>query len=156
MRLLFYILIFYTPCWNYAQTNWEMRADSIVDIATDQLGVGYKYATSNPDNSFDCSGFVSYVYDSVGLPNSRSSKEYQQLGTNISLDECRKGDCILFTGTNAKKRVVGHVGIVVSAQEGELVFIHCSSSKKHFGVVQTEYYTSGYPSRFMGARRMTE
>lgn len=130
------------------------KIDSILQIAREQLGVGYKYATSNPGNSFDCSGFVSYVYSSVDLPNSRASREYQNLGVKVPLDSCKAGDCILFTGTNPKKREVGHVGIVISSAENELTFIHCSSSKKHFGVVLTDYYNSGYPERFMEVRRI--
>jgi hypothetical protein len=35
-----------------------------------------------------------------------------------------------------------------------LKFIHCSSSKKHFGVVITDYYDSNYPKRFIEARRL--
>ena len=139
---------------SWSQTIEETKSDSILVIAKEQLGVGYKYGTSNPGSSFDCSGFVSYVYDAVNLPNSRASRDYQHLGKKISLDSCRAGDCILFTGTNPKKREVGHVGIIVSSSEDELTFIHCSSSKKHFGVVITDYYNSAYPERFIEVRRM--
>ena len=156
MRLIVICITLLSTFLVNAQDQWKITSDSLIEIAKGQLGVGYKYATSNPGKSFDCSGFVSYVYDSLDLPNSRSSKEYQHLGKKVSLEECRKGDCILFTGTDSKKRVVGHVGIIVSASEDELIFIHCSSSKKHFGVVLTEYYSSGYPARYMEVRRMIE
>lgn len=138
----------------WSQSNWEVKSDSIIAIATEQLGVGYKYATCNPGKSFDCSGFTSYVYSSVNLPNSRSSKGYKGLGEKVDLNECRKGDCILFTGTDPSVRVIGHVGIVLENNENGLKFIHCSSSKKHFGVTVTDYYDSGYPKRFMEVRRL--
>ncbi len=130
------------------------KADSIDMFAKAQLGVPYKWATSNPDVSFDCSGFTSYVYSTTNLPHSRSSKAYGNLGTKVLLEECRKGDCIVFTGTAGRGSGIGHVGIVLSNDETGLKFIHCSSSKKHFGVVITDYYDSGYPKRFHSVRRM--
>jgi cell wall-associated NlpC family hydrolase len=139
-----------------AQENWENKADSIVSIAKEQLGVTYKYATSKPNISFDCSGFTSYVYNSCEIPSSRSSKAYKNLGEPVSLAECRKGDCILFTGTDASKKVIGHVGIVLENSENGIKFIHCSSSKKHYGVTITDFYDSGYPKRFMEVRRLFE
>jgi cell wall-associated NlpC family hydrolase len=133
---------------------WVKKADSIVMFAQAQLGVPYKWATSNPDVSFDCSGFTSYVYASNNLPHSRSSKAYGKLGEKVELENCRKGDCIIFTGTAGSGSGIGHVGIVVSNDADGLKFIHCSSSKKHFGVVITDYYNSGYPKRFHSIRRM--
>lgn len=140
----------------FSQTSWEQKADSLIANAQAQLGVKYKYATCKPGVSFDCSGFTSYAYGSVDVTNSRSSKAYGKIGTPVKLDECRKGDCILFTGTNSNIRTIGHVGIVIQNDENGLKFIHCSSSKKHFGVTVTDYYDSGYPKRFMEVRRLFE
>lgn len=138
------------------QENWERKADSIVKNALEQIGVPYKWGTSNPDVSFDCSGFTSYIYNASNVACSRSSKAYSRLGTPIPLEECRKGDCIVFSGTSPGSRTPGHVGIIISRTEQELKFIHCSSSKKHFGVVVTDYYSSGYPKRFLQVRRLFE
>ncbi len=129
-------------------------ADSLLNTALEQLGVPYKYATSNPGKSFDCSGFTSYVYGSLGLPCSRSSRDYASLGTPIPLESCQKGDCMVFSGTAPGSTTPGHVGIVVSNEDGQIRFIHCSSSSKHFGVVITDYNTSHYPKRFLEVRRM--
>lgn len=137
-----------------AQEVWESKADSIVTIASEQLGISYKWATSNPGVSFDCSGFTSYVYSKTNVTNSRSSKAYGSLGTPISIDNCRKGDCIIFSGTQTGSTTIGHVGIVIENNENGIKFIHCSSSKKHFGVVVTNYYDSGYPKRFLEVRRL--
>lgn len=129
-------------------------ADSLVVVAKSQLGTPYKWATSNPDVSFDCSGFTAYVYGEFDITDCRSSKGYSNIGTEVSIENAKPGDCILFTGTKASDRSVGHVGIVVSNSEEGLQFIHCSSSKKHFGVVVTDYESSGYPKRFHSVRRL--
>lgn len=155
MKQLAIILLLFCSKFSFGQDSlWVEKADSIVMLAQSQLGVPYKWATSQPDVSFDCSGFTSYVYASANLPHSRSSKAYGNLGSKVDLENCRKGDCIVFTGTAGRGSGIGHVGIVVSNDDDGLKFIHCSSSKKHFGVVITDYYDSGYPRRFHSVRRM--
>lgn len=138
----------------FSQENREVIADSLVANAIAQLGVPYKWATSNPNVSFDCSGFASYVYGSVNVPNSRSSSAYATLGKEIALEQCQKGDCLVFAGTTPGSKTPGHVGIVVSNTKAGLQFIHCSSSSSHFGVVLTDYYSSNYPERFLMVRRL--
>ena len=137
-----------------SQENWEPKADSIVKNALEQIGVPYKWGTSSPNISFDCSGFTSYIYNASNVVCSRSSKAYSGLGSSIPLGECRKGDCIIFSGTSPGSNTPGHIGIIVSHTEEQIKFVHCSSSKKHFGVVVTDYYSSGYPKRFLQIRRL--
>ena len=67
-----------------------------------------------------------------------------QLGTEIKPEEAMPGDLILFTGQNAKKRVVGHMGIVTDNPDGHLSFIHSSSGHKrgvHISELQGYYKT---------------
>lgn len=137
-----------------AQDSKDVNIDSLVQLAKSQVGVTYKWGTSNPNVSFDCSGFTSYVYRSFDVPNSRSSKAYGALGEKVTLAECQIGDCIIFSDTQAGSKTIGHVGIVIEKSEYGLKFIHCSSSKKHYGVTVTDYYSSNYTKRFLGVRRM--
>lgn len=154
MKALIFITFLISSTFGFGQDTLMSRSDSIVQIAQDQLGVPYKYATSIKDVSFDCSGFTSYVYSSCDVTSSRSSKAYGDLGEKVSLETCQPGDCMIFSGTAAGSTTIGHVGIVVSNDENGLKFIHCSSSKKHFGVVITDYYQSNYPKRFLQVRRL--
>lgn len=153
MRYLFVLFLFVAP-FGFSQTPKDSLPSELIEIAKEQLGVPYKYATSDPGVSFDCSGFTHYVYSSLELPSSRSSKDYGSFGEKVSLETCIPGDCIIFSGTAKGSRTIGHVGIVVSNDENGLKFIHCSSSKKHFGVVITDYYDSNYPKRFLEVRRL--
>lgn len=154
MKSLILIAFVLIGATSFSQDTLDSKTDSIMEIATAQLGVPYKYATSNPDVSFDCSGFTSYVYSSCDVPSSRSSKAYGDLGTEVDLKNCQPGDCMIFSGTAAGSTTIGHVGIVISNDENGLKFIHCSSSKKHFGVVITDYHYSNYPKRFLQVRRL--
>lgn len=142
------------PLTALSQTDRDSLANELVSTAKSQLGVPYKYATSNPGVSFDCSGFTAYVYGEFDLPNSRSSKAYGDLGQQIPLESAQPGDCMIFSGTAPGSKTIGHVGIVISNDENGIQFIHCSSSKKHFGVVVTDYYDSNYPKRFLEVRRL--
>jgi len=137
-----------------SQTDRDSLSKELIALAKAEEGVPYKYATSNPGESFDCSGFASYVYGSFQLPNSRSSKDYGALGEEVTLETCLPGDCLVFAGTAKGSRTIGHVGIVLSNNADGITFIHCSSSKKHFGVVVTNYHDSNYPDRFLQVRRL--
>ncbi len=152
--LIVLLLVFLTGSSFAQDTLTKTIEDSIVEIAMSQLGVKYKWATSNENVSFDCSGFTSYVYHKNSIEAPRVSREYIHLGQEIPLKECQKGDCIIFTGTKTGDKTPGHVGIIIENSETKMKFIHCSSSKKHFGVVITEYYSSGYPKRFLSVRRL--
>ena len=152
------VLIFFTAFLSIASfaqiQESQTKADTLISKAIEQLNVPYKWGTSEPSVSFDCSGFASYVYSTVGIDTPRSSRGYASLGKEIRLEDARKGDCMVFSGTESGSTEPGHVGIVVSNDENGLQFIHCSSSKKHFGVVLTHYQTSGYPDRFLSVRRL--
>ena len=128
------------------------KRDSIVEYAKTFLGTPYKYANADPSCGFDCSGFTWFVFNHFNVALPRSSRDYMATGKPISLDSCRKGDLILFTGTDHRVRTVGHVGIIISNPGDSVMFIHASSSKKHPGVTVTNYYKSNYPKRFMGVR----
>lgn len=137
-------------------TSWEATADTVIELAMDQLGVTYQWGGCSPGKCFDCSGLLYYAYKEVGVHVARSSHGLATLGRDIPLEEARKGDAIIFTGTQPGDTSAGHCGIVLSNEDGLLKFIHCSSSEAHFGVVITEYQNSGYPKRFHSIKRVIE
>jgi cell wall-associated NlpC family hydrolase len=130
-------------------------ADSIVSYAKSLVGVPYQFG-GNSDQGFDCSGFVSYVFGHFNINTPRESSCYYNLGISVPIDSCRKGDLILFTGTNIDTSTVGHVGIIISEYGEPIRFIHSSSSKNNQGVTITEYLNSGYQRRFIGIRRLVK
>jgi cell wall-associated NlpC family hydrolase len=61
----------------------------------------------------------------------RSSIDFTHVGKEVAVAEAKRGDIILFTGTDSTERFVGHMGIVVSNVNSDLQFIHSSSGRVH-------------------------
>ncbi len=127
--------------------------DTVITYANANLGQPYVWAGAKP-GGFDCSGFVYYCFKQVGIIIERSSKGLENAGEIVDIKNAKKGDLIVFTGTNPKDKTVGHVGIVISELGEPIKFIHASSSSAHPGVVITSYENSGYVKRFVGIRRL--
>lgn len=122
---------------SYTNTN----RDSIVRFAQSLIGTQYKYGSSNPAAGFDCSGFITYVFNHFNIKVPRSSIDFTNVGKEVKAADAKRGDLILFTGTDSTERFVGHMGIITSNTD-TLRFIH-SSSGKVYGVTETplnKYY----------------
>lgn len=93
--------------------------------ATKYIGYPYVWGGSSPATSFDCSGFICWVYTKSGvysLSRTSASGIYDQCSI-VPKEEMRPGDLIFFTGTYASTGPVSHVGIYV----GEDQMLHCGS-----------------------------
>lgn len=108
----------------------------MVTFAKTLIGVPYKYASTDPSYGFDCSGFITYVFNHFGITVPRSSVDFTDFGKEIPLKDAKPGDLILFTGTESTKQIVGHMGIVTENINADLQFIH-STSGKAYGVTIT-------------------
>ena len=130
----------------------KIRPADVVAYSKTLIGVPYLYASSDPSAGFDCSGFITYVFNHFGISVPRSSVDFTNVGSEIHYTEAKPGDLILFTGTDSTIWVVGHMGIVVNNEEGKLEFIHSTSGKAK-GVVITSF-ESYYKSRFVKVIRI--
>lgn len=146
-KWLFVFIVFLNSVLIEAQSDIlrkdSIQVDSLIAFGKSFLGTKYKYASMSPQKGFDCSGFVYYVFSKFKVMVPRSSKEYKHYGKTVPLDSAKAGDVIVFTGTNARYRGAGHVGIVVSNNNGVPVFIHSSSGKKK-GVIISDFLESPY------------
>lgn len=126
----------------------------IADILTEanrHIGKPYRHGMKGP-NAFDCSGFTSYVYKQFGISISPASRIQYTDGVSVDRKSLRKGDLVFFTSRSSGKNV-GHVGMVVSAnnETGEFTFIH--ASLKGVRINACEGY---YANRYVGARRIIQ
>lgn len=144
MRFSTCITLFFLSATVVLKAQDRSRADSVITYARSFKGTTYKYASCSPDKGFDCSGFVYYVFSHFNIKTPRSSIDYSNFGKKVSIDSCRKGDIIVFTGTKASNRRPGHVGIVIDGKGENVHFIHSSSSKKHYGVIESTFKESPY------------
>ena len=129
-----------------------LTPDTLVAFAKTMLGVTYKYASIDPTQGFDCSGFITYVFNHFKVTVPRSSKDFENVGTPVDVHVSRPGDLILFTGTDSTERIIGHMGIIISNEGDNIQFIH-SSSGKAYGVVITPL-NDYYKGRFMKVIRI--
>lgn len=128
-------------------TSSKVTGADIVATAKKYLGTPYKYGGNSP-SGFDCSGFVYYVYRSLGINISRTQATMYKQGTPVSKSDLKPGDLVFFQ--NTYKVGISHVGIYVG--DGE--FIHSPSSGKvvSYADLNSTYYTNHY----YGAVRYTK
>lgn len=127
-------------------------ADSVVDFAKTLIGIRYKYGSAIKEQGFDCSGFITYVFNHFKIQVPRISKDFINAGTPVSLNESKPGDLILFTGTDTTGWIVGHMGIIIQNDNGKIQFIH-SASGKSVGVIISEM-SKYFETRFMKVIRV--
>lgn len=96
---------------------------AIIKEAEKYLGFPYVWGGSSPATSFDCSGFVSYVYNNCGVGwnfGRLGAEGLRQLCTRVSSANVKPGDLIFFQGTYDTTGA-SHVGIYV----GNNTMLHC-------------------------------
>ena len=118
---------------------------ALMEEATKYIGWPYVWGGSSPSTSFDCSGFVCWVYTASGvhnLPRTTAQGIYNQCAI-ISPSEAKPGDIIFFTGTYDSPGPVSHVGIYV----GDGMMLHCGSPIQYANINssywQTHFYAFG-------------
>lgn len=119
--------------------------DELVSYAKTLIGIPYQYGSIDPKVGFDCSGFITYVFNHFGIAVPRSSIDFTNVGQEVPIEKIKPGDLVLFTGTNPAERFVGHMGIIVTNKDS-ITFIHSSSGKAN-GVTITplnKYYMGRY------------
>lgn len=135
---------------NFLSPNQVSLTDSVVNYGKLFLNTPYRYGSTGTD-TFDCSGFTSYIYRNFGYSLQRNSEEQAQQFDTINRTQLKTGDLVFFSGRRRSSKV-GHVGIVVSAKEnGEFDFIH---SAVHTGVTISNSTEPYYSKRFIKANRV--
>ena len=121
------------------QLNDEKFAQ-LVEEAEKYLGFPYVWGGSNPQTSFDCSGFVSYVLTNSGLYNTGrlGAQGLYNISTPVSQANAKAGDLIFFKGTYDTPGV-SHCGIYV----GNGMMIHCGDPISYTSI-ETSYWQSHF------------
>lgn len=124
----------------------NVTPEVVVAFAQTLVGTPYKYASTDPKAGFDCSGFITYVFNHFDIAVPRSSADFTDVGKVVPKPDARPGDLILFTGTNNQDPKVGHMGIVTFNSPDTLLFIHSTSGKMNSVTVTpfNEYYQSRF------------
>jgi cell wall-associated NlpC family hydrolase len=134
-----------------SRTLLERASSSIeetIDDALDLIGIRYRRGGSSPEKGFDCSGFVSHVFqEGLGLYLPHSAKAMSHTGEKVTKNELKPGDLVFF---NTMRHTFSHVGIYL----GDSLFVH---APRVGGRVRIEDMSARYwTKRFNGARRIAE
>ncbi|WP_455683202.1 C40 family peptidase [Thomasclavelia sp.] len=87
----------------------------ILETAYTKLGSPYVWGATGP-NSFDCSGFTSWVYRQHGISLSRTAQSQSQGGTPVERGDLQAGDLVFFGSGSGH---ITHVGIYIG--DGQMV-----------------------------------
>ncbi len=124
----------------------------IVKYAETLIGIPYLYGSTDPQQGFDCSGFITHVFNHFNITVPRSSIDFTNVAAEVSLQQSKPGDLILFTGTDSTVRSVGHMGIIISNDSIQTLFIHSTSGQAN-GVTITPL-NNYYKERFVKVIRV--
>ena len=120
---------------------------TLLEEAEKYIGYPYVWGGSNPNTSFDCSGFVSWVLTNSGLVNTGrlGAQGLYNVCTPVSKANAKPGDLIFFVGTYDTPGV-SHVGIYV----GDGVMLHCGDPIQYTSINssywQQHFYAFGRPN----------
>ena len=132
--------------------GYEIPASALEDetfatlIAEAEKYIGYPYVWggSNPNTSFDCSGFVSWVLTNSGVCNTGRLGAQGLYNISAPVSNPQPGDLVFFTGTYDTPGV-SHVGIYV----GNSMMLHCgdpiSYSNLNSSYWQSHFYAYARP-----------
>jgi cell wall-associated NlpC family hydrolase len=124
-------------------------AQSIINNAIDFNGTSYKYGGTT-NKGMDCSGliYVSFKKEAIALP--RVSRDMAKQGQQITLQNANKGD-LLFFKTSKNSKDINHVGLIVNSENGNIKFIHATTSN---GVITSSLSEPYWKLTFIEVRRI--
>ena len=122
----------------------EVLADetfsALITEAEKYIGMPYVWGGSNPNTSFDCSGFICWSMRNSGVWNvSRTSAQgLYNLCTPVSKSNAQPGDLIFFKGTYDTPGI-SHVGLYVGAGK----MLHCGDPIRYVDI-NTAYWQAHF------------
>lgn len=132
-----------TAALSISKTHTELYTKAL-EIAKLAIGTPYKYG-GNTIEGFDCSGFISYVYNNAGLKLERkSSLQYFEQDTQ-KVQKPLPGDIVFFKNTYIP--TISHMGVYI----GDDQFIHSGTKGITISNVNEKYWAE----RFVAYKRLT-
>ncbi|MFJ7977713.1 NlpC/P60 family protein [Peribacillus sp. NPDC096379] len=120
----------------------------LISIAKSYLGVPYLTGGSTP-SGFDCSGFLIYVFNKLGVSLPRTAAEQATVGKSVDKSSLQPGDLVFFKNTVSGKSGITHSGIYV----GDNSFISATSSK---GIAIVSLNNTYWAPKYTGAKRISD
>lgn len=116
----------------------------LIQTSSQYIGVPYHFGGTTP-RGFDCSGFMRYIFASIGVDLPRTADAQYQRGRPVSMERLQPGDLVFFETYESGP---SHVGMYIGGDR----FISATSSR---GVKVDSLYDPYYwGERYLGARRI--
>lgn len=132
---------------NYS-TRSQANPQQIVNFAKQQVGKGYVSGAEGP-NTFDCSGFIYYVFSQNGYDISRTSvASYWRDSSIKKVSNPKAGDLIFFKGTYGGDNHPSHIGIMINSTQ----FVHAANEND--GVIITDISSPYWNRHLLGYKRL--
>lgn len=125
------------------------ETESLVKSARHYKGTRYKYG-GDSKRGIDCSGLIFMAFNEIDKTVPRTTSQLQSYGNWVDLKDVKTGDLVFFA-TKKNSRKVNHVGLVTEVSNGDLSFIHSSTSK---GVIESHLSERYWYFAFVQARRV--
>ncbi len=130
------------------ETGNMSKVDELILLAKSKLGSSYEPTKAGPDH-FDCSGFVYYLFTTIGISIPRTSIGQSESGKKLTREELEKGDVLFFD--TFQRNHINHSGVYL----GDGKFIH-STSGKAYGVIISDLDKGFYLDKFRWGIRIIE
>ncbi|MGR7978141.1 C40 family peptidase [Bacillus velezensis] len=139
-----------------AVTRTEIaEADSQVSVlmvsdAQKLVGNKYVYGGEEPEDGFDPSGLIHYLFSRQNIHLPRTVSDQWKIGTAVKENDLLPGDLVFFKKSDSTQNAPVHDGLYIG--NGEM--IHSSPSE---GVTVTRFQKSSYwMNLYLGAKRITK
>lgn len=125
------------------------KVENIIATALTYSGVKYKFGGTTK-RGMDCSGLIYVSLLKNDIPFPRVSYQMATQGHDIKLKKVQSGD-LLFFKTRKRGKRINHVGLVVDVDDGDIKFIHSTTSR---GVIVSSLREGYWNSSFVKATRI--
>ena len=130
-------------------TITNSKAFNIIDYAKQFNGVKYKFGGTTKDG-MDCSGLIFESFRAFDIILPRISRDMAKQGEKVTLKNTQEGDLLFFKTMN-RRNSISHVGLVVTSENGDIEFIHSTSSA---GVIVSKLSENYWNKAFVEVRRI--
>lgn len=133
-----------------AQSKRKRRMiNRVITEAQSYLGAPYQYGGMSRAG-IDCSGLMYKCYQSIDVKLPRTAKDQSKTGRKKNWDNVREGDIVFFKFKKRGEKWF-HSGIVTYARQGDIRFIHASTSR---GVIESDLNAEYYRDNVKRFRRV--
>ena len=127
----------------------QKKIDAVVAQARSFIGTPYQYGGLS-SGGIDCSGLICNSLSAIDVNMPRVSKDQSKIGSSKNWGSIRPGDLVFFK-FKEKGNKWYHAGLISSVDNGEIKFIHSSSSR---GVIESDLNQEYYRKNVKKFRRV--